>query len=361
MIEIDGAYGEGGGQVLRTSLALAALTHQPTRISRIRAGRPKPGLAPQHLTTVLALAALCNAELRGASIGSGELLFLPRTPPTAGAYTFDVAQVAGSGSAGAVTLIFQAALLPLLFGGGASQLQLSGGTHVPWSPSFDYLTNIYLPTVARMGITATCQLEAAGFYPKGGGQLRAHIPARGASLSTHPLAPLTLLERGPLQRIRCLVVVSKLRDDIVQRTIAQVQAHLSAAGLSALATQQTIDSPGAGLALLLVAEYEQALAGFVALGERGKPAETVAAEACHELLAFHRVDAPVDQHLADQLLLPMALARGRSSFYTARVTQHLLTNAHVIEQFLPVHITVTGDEDQAGTVLVEPAASEGRH
>jgi len=347
LIEIDGSYGEGGGQVLRTALALSAITGQPVRIEHIRAGRRKPGLAPQHLTGVLALAEVCNAEVSGAAIGSTQLLFQPRSQPRPGAYVFDVAVAAGRGSAGSVTLLLQTLLLPLALVEGESRLTLKGGTHVPWSPPFDYLARAYLPTIARMGVRAECRLDAWGFYPAGGGQVTVDIHGGGKEL-----APLSLLERGNLKRIRGAAVACNLPADIAQRMANRARNVLADAGLQADVTPARERGAGPGAGVFLVAEYEHSLAGFSALGAKGKPSEQVADEACRDLLAHHAARAPVDEHLADQLLLPMALAAGRSEFRAARVTQHLLTNAHIIQQFIPARIEIGGSEEEPGTIVI---------
>ncbi len=225
MIEIDGAFGEGGGQVVRTALTLSALTGQPAHIRRIRANRRTPGLAPQHLTGVRALARLCQADVQGAGLRSTEVVFRPRSEPQAGDYQVDVAEAAQGGSAGAVTLVFQTLLFPLLFAVGTSHLTLKGGTHVAWSPPFDYVAQVYLPTLARMGGEVTCQLDAWGFYPRGGGQLTATVAglessqAEGmaTSLARDPLKSLTLTERGDLQRVQGVAVACNLPAHIAQR------------------------------------------------------------------------------------------------------------------------------------------------
>jgi RNA 3'-terminal phosphate cyclase (ATP) len=373
MIDIDGSYGEGGGQVLRTALALAALTDQPTRITRIRVGRRNPGLAPQHLTVVRALASICAADLHGASIGSTELVFHPQSPPRADHYVFDVAAAARGGSAGSVSLIFQAVLFPLLSAPGPSHILLKGGTHVPWSPSFDYLTQVYLATLARMGIDVACELDAAGFYPIGGGRMTADVagadkPAdlpgfsdqlqSSAEISEKPangqhFTPLLLIERGELRRVRGVASVCNLTEEIARRMIKRVRDTLAKTTPDIEVTIRSVPGPGRGVSLCLVAEYSKAVAGFSALGERGKPAEKVAEEACRDLLTHHRHNAPVDPHLADQLLLPMALTQGRSAFHTSCVTQHLLTNAQIISQFIPGRITIEGQEHGSGTVVVD--------
>jgi len=352
MVEIDGSFGEGGGQVLRTALILSTLIGRPVCIDRIRAGRQHPGLAPQHLTGVLALADICDAEVKGAEIGSTKVVFQPRSRPRPGSYTFDVARAAPGGSAGSVTLILQTLLLPLSFASAASRLVLRGGTHVAWSPPFDYGSGVFLPTVGRMGIHAECRLEAWGFYPVGGGQIAVDVhPAAG------PLLPLTLDERGALRRVQGTAVACNLPSHIPQRMASRARRVLENAGLPADITPRRERGPGPGAGLFLIAEYEKALAGFSALGKKGKPSVQVADEACRELLAHHRQEAPVDRHLADQVLLPAALADGRSEFRTECVTAHLLTNAHIIRQFVPAQIRIDGEEGQAGRVVVQGAGS----
>lgn len=350
-VTIDGSHGEGGGQVLRTALTLSALTGQPTHISRIRAGRRNPGLAPQHLAGVVATARICDAEVDGAKVGSTEIRFVPRMPPRPGDYLIDVAATAGQGSAGSVTLIVQTLLLPLLFSGGNSRLTLHGGTHVAWSPPFDYLEQVYLPMLARIGVQAAVQLDAWGFYPVGGGQISVTIAP-----ITAPLQPITLEERGELKRIQGRAIACNLPADIAQRIANRASNVLAAAGLPANVNALRAKGTGPGAGLFLVAEYAQALAGCGAIGAKGKPADKVADEACAELLNYHASDAPVDQHLADQLLLPLALAQGDSTFCTTQVTLHLLTNAEIIQHFVPARIAIDGAEGQPGTVTVAGVA-----
>lgn len=348
MLTIDGAYGEGGGQVLRTSLALSVLTGRPLRIMRIRANRRNPGLAPQHLTNVLALAAICDAEVAGAHPGSRELVFRPGKEARPGSYTFDVAEAARRGSAGSVTLILQTLLLPLAMAGGESSLSLYGGTHVPWSPPADYLARVYLPLLARCGVHVSLRLERCGFYPHGGGLLTARVrPVQGSLLS------LDMRERGGLVRLSCTALLSGLDRDIGRRMLAQAEQILASRGISLdHAENLALAGGGPGAFFSLLAEYEQGLAGFSALGARGKPAEMVAAEACAGFFQHHESLAPVDRHLADQLLLPLALARGESFLHVAAISGHLTTNAHVIEQFLPVRIEMEGREGRPGLVRI---------
>lgn len=352
MLQIDGSYGEGGGQVLRTALTLSALTGQAVHLRRIRAGRRQPGLAPQHLTGVLALAQICQARVRGATLRSTELVFEPQTAPVAGEYFFDVADQTEGGSAGAVSLIWQTLWLPLALAGAASRLTLKGGTHVAWSPPFDYLTRVFLPTVAPLGLATQLYLDAWGFYPVGGGVVRVEIPP-----ARLPLQPLTLTERGALRRVWGLGVAAALPAHIAQRLADRAGRQLRDLAVPLAVAPARVRSAGPGAGLFLVAEYAQARAGFSALGEKGKPSEQVADTACAELQAHHAAGAPVDPHLADQLLLPLALAAetGASTFRTSRVTQHLLTNACILEQGLPVKVEIDGQEGETGEVRVKPA------
>lgn len=346
-IQIDGSQGEGGGQVLRTALALSALTGQPARISNIRARRRNPGLAPQHLAGVHALAALCGAEVRGDSVGSSRVDFAPGGPVQPGDYVFDVAALAGQGSAGAVTLLLQALLWPLLFANGESRLTLRGGTHVEWSPPVDFVRDVLLPTLAPTGVNVSCQLAAWGFYPVGGGEMQATIsPVAGA------LRPLQLEDRGALLGIDGVAVAAELPAHIAQRIGNRAQNVLRQAQLPAAITPERVRGKSAGAGIFLVARYAHSLAGFSALGRQGKPSDAVADEACEALLTHHIQGAPVDPHLADQILLPLALADGRSVYRTSQITQHLLTNAQIIRAFIDAEIVIHGAEGEPGTVTV---------
>jgi RNA 3'-terminal phosphate cyclase (ATP) len=352
MVTIDGSYGEGGGQVLRTSLALSAITGQAIRIEKIRAGRRKPGLRPQHLTGVRATAKICDAEVEGAGLNSQDLTFLPRSAARAGTYHFDVAQAAKGGSAGSVALILQTVLLPLALAEGISRLTLRGGTHVAWSPPFDYVKRVYLPSLARMGIRAKVNIRKWGWYPIGGGEVNATVEGQAAGA----LTGLDLRQRGTLLRVRGLSASSNLPKHIRTR---QERAALQALRSNGVNVRfEVVDAPskGTGTVVFLWADFENTTVGFTSLGERGKPAERVAEEAASELLDFIRGEAALDRYLADQLVLPMALAASPSQFTTERVTQHLLTNAWVVNQFLPRRVIVEGEEGQPGVCHIGGAA-----
>lgn len=328
MIHIDGSYGEGGGQVLRTALSLATLTGTPLSLDRIRAKRSKPGLAAQHLTGVRAAAALCHAELHGDAIGSTRLEFVPQTPPQPGEYLFDVT------TAGAVTLVLQTVLLPLALTPGKSTVILRGGTHVPFSPPVPYIQEVYLPAIARMGVSATVTLNQWGWYPRGGGEIEIQI-AGGT-----PLTGLSIIERGNLQGVRGMAAVTELPSHIPQRLANRARNRLEDAGIES--NVQTVRekgiAPGAGI--FLTAEYENSIAGFNALGKKGLPSDKVADLACDEFLHFHKTGAACDRHLADQLLLPAALATSKTEYSVEEITLHLTTNAWVIQHFDIAEITI---------------------
>jgi RNA 3'-terminal phosphate cyclase (ATP) len=354
LITIDGSYGEGGGQVLRTSLSLSALLGEAVRIENIRAKRPKPGLQAQHLTGVLATAQICNAELRGAELGSQTLTFAPQSPPQAGDYTFDVAKARKGGSAGSTSLVFQTLLLPLAFADGDSHLTIRGGTHVAWSPPFHYLKHVYLPTLARMGIEATVGINQWGWYPIGGGEIRARVKGQGVRDSEqgtgnkglpptpHPLAPINLVERGELKRLWGISALSNLPSHIGQRQRRQAERLLRARGFTPEIEIVDAPSPGQGTVVFLGAEFENVVAGFTSYGARGKRAEKVAEEACREFIQYYDSRQALDKHLADQLILPMSLAAGQSGFTTCEVTQHLLTNVGVVERLMRVKAEIEG-------------------
>jgi RNA 3'-terminal phosphate cyclase (ATP) len=347
MITIDGSSGEGGGQVLRTSLALSAIAGQPLHIYNIRAARSKPGLQAQHLTSVRAAAAICGAELDGAAMGSQSFVFRPAHPPQAGEYVFDVTEARGSGSAGATTLILQTVLLPLALAEGESHVTIRGGTHAPFSPPFPYIHHVYLPTLWRMGVRAQVELQRYGWYPAGGGEITLTIQSNGGTLR-----PVTLTERGQLREVRGTAAVSNLPSHIAQRMANRAVNVLKETGIQSHVEAAHVEATGPGAGIFVIAEYEHSVAGFTAYGRKGLPSEHVADSACHDLIAYHRSHAATDMHLADQLVLPAALATGESRWTTCRVTQHLLTNAWVVRQFLDIPINITGDKNEPGEIVI---------
>jgi RNA 3'-terminal phosphate cyclase (ATP) len=335
MLSLDGSFGEGGGQILRTALSLAALTGAPVRIERIRAGRSKPGLRPQHLTAVQAVARISQAEVTGAHLGSQALTFRPRTLK-GGHYRFDVAET--TGSAGAVTLIAQALLPPLLKAESTATVILKGGTHVPWSPPAHYLSHVFLPALAAMGAEVEMTLERWGWYPRGGGEVRLAIrPAR-------TLTGVQWLTPGASSAFRALSAAAKLPEHVARRQAARLAARLDEA-----VPVEIIPAGGQDPGSLVFLWGPQA--GFAALGARGKPAEQVADEVAEAYLIFRESGAALDRHLADQVLIYLALAEGPSNLTIEAVTPHLLTNVWVIEQFFGPLFQIKGDLGKRGEIL----------
>ena len=347
-VVVDGAQGEGGGQVLRTALTLSVLQGRPTLIKRIRAGRDRPGLRPQHLTAVRAAVAVCGGELDGDTLGSQMVELVPGHDTRPGTYRFDVAEAADDGSAGSVGLVLQTVLLPLALAKGESTVTVCGGTHVPWAPSGSYLEQVFLPTIGRMGVEAEADLMSWGFYPAGGGTIRVQL----AGLAGPP-SPIDLSTRGSLVRVWGIAAVTNLPSHIPQRMANRAENVLAEHGLGSRVEARRLGGAGPGAGIFLFVAYEGAVAGFTAYGRKGLPAERVAEAACEDLLAHHRSGAAADPHLADQLVLPMALAAGESRLVTSEITQHLLTNVAVVRQFLGSHIRVDGEPGGPGTLVVE--------
>jgi RNA 3'-terminal phosphate cyclase (ATP) len=345
VLRLDGSHGEGGGQVLRAALALAVALGRPLALTRIRARRSKPGLRPQHLAVVRALAAVSDAEVEGDALGSTELAFAPRAL-RGGSYRFDVA--AARPSAGSVTLLFQALLLPLARAHEPSRLTLLGGTHVPWSPPVHYLTSVFLPALRAAGVAAGLALRRWGWYPAGGGLIEAAIePARA-------LAPVVLETPPAGGTIVGLSAVSRLPRSIAERQRARAAERLAAAGVAAeIAVEEDATARGPGTLVFLAREGR---AGFSALGRRGLPAERVADAAVEPLLAWIAGGAAVDAHLADQLVPFLALATGESRFTCPAVSSHLRTVAWVVEQLLPARIEV--DEGPPARVRITGAGTQ---
>ena len=341
-IHIDGGQGEGGGQILRTSMALAALLRRPVEIDNIRANRSQPGLKTQHLAGVKALARITEAETKGAHMHSTSLTFTPRTIK-AGRYRFEIT------TAGAAGMLFGAVLPVLLYASESSEVVVTGGTHVPFSPPYHYLEKVFLPGLQKMGGSVNLQLGRWGFYPRGGGEIRAHVkPCRR-------LHGLQLAERGQLKSLQLTAFSSvSLPEHIAQREIAYLEMHLYEHEDKLKAKSSTCQASSPGNFVFLEADYEAAAAGFSALGERGRPAEEVAAEAYRHFKDFEKSAATVDSHLADQLILYAALANGDSFYITEKVTGHLTTNSDIIQKFLPVKIDMdisTGEVRVKGTGL----------
>jgi RNA 3'-terminal phosphate cyclase (ATP) len=338
-LELDGSFGEGGGQILRSSLALSLLTARPFHLRNVRARRPKPGLQPQHLMSVRSAATIGAAQVRGASIGSTDLVFEPG-PVSAGNYRFDI------GTAGATGLVLQTLYLPLALRGAApSEVTLVGGTHVKTSPCFSFLDMTWRAYLERIGVRVALRMLRPGFYPRGGGVVVAHVqPAQ------RPRG-VTFRERGPVT-VRGFSAIAGLPDHIARRQARRATYRLAQFGIDAEIEQEEWEG-GPGSVLGLIADTDPAPALFFGLGARGKPAETVADEAADQAIAYLRAaPAAVDAHSADQIVLPLALAEGPSTFRVAAVTEHLRTNIAVIQQFVERAIVCEGEQGERGVVWI---------
>lgn len=343
MVEIDGSYGEGGGQILRTALSLSCVLGKPFRISNIRKGRARPGLMPQHLVSVRAAQRLSGAEVTGDAKGSAELTFAPRRVEE-GEFEFDI------GTAGSTSLVLQTIVPALLFCGGKSRVTLLGGTHVPFSPSYHYLAEVFAPFLRRLGPEIHLDIDSYGFYPKGGGRIYAEIwPNRG-------IMPLRLTEREKLVRLDGCSAVGNLPISIAERQKQALQDTILPR-MHELQCPVRIDllnapTPGQGTFVFLKAEFGNTTAGFTALGALGKRAEAVGEEAAREFLAYHGTGTALDPHLADQIVLYLSLCEERSVFTTACITRHLLTNLWVIGLFHEFRYRIDGEMGAPGRVTI---------
>jgi RNA 3'-terminal phosphate cyclase (ATP) len=338
LLELDGSFGEGGGQILRTSLALSLLTQKPFHLRNVRAGRAKPGLQPQHLQSVRAAGAIGQAQLRGATLGSSDLVFEPGSV-TPGTYRFDI------GTAGATGLVLQTLYLPLALAGQPSELTLIGGTHVSTSPCFHFLDVTWRRYLQACGLHLSLRLVRPGFYPRGGGTVLAFLQP------CQRLSGVKWLERGPIKATGFSAVVG-LPEGIAKRQARRAKYRLEQYGLEVTIHEETWEG---GPASVIAVELDTTPAPtlFFALGARGKPAERVADEVVDQVIAYlHAGPALVDAHSADQLVLPLALAEGQSVYHVTTVTQHLLTNIATIGHFLDREIVCEGAEGGAGVVRI---------
>ncbi len=353
-IVLDGSAGEGGGQILRTALSLSAITGKPFTITRVRASRLKTGLRPQHREAARAVAKLVDAELSGDEVGSSRLEFRPRRAAAAGEYTLDI------GTAGSTPLLFQTVCWPLALAGAPSRVTLRGGTHQDHAPSFHYLALVWAPAVARLGFGFSLALQAAGFYPEGGGEFSASIePA-------HAMPPLDLRHRGTLQDVEVVSMVGGLGYEIADRQAARALKGLREAGIHAQAERVPVPARlSKGGHVLIVSAFERTRVGHGAVSARERSPEQTAEDAVRAFRDHLSRGAAVDLYLGDQLLLPAALiASGKvppppgvvpaTRYTVAAVTKHLTTNADVIRRFLDVEVSVLGREDEEGEVRVQP-------
>ena len=376
MIEIDGSYGEGGGQILRTALSLSCLFRKPFRVFNIRKGRKKPGLRPQHLTSVRAVQLLSNAEVAGDNTGSTELVLSP-SEVRGGDFFFDI------GTAGSTSLVLQTLIPSLVFSpphpplgkggrGGVSfgkggngrllkeksTVTLKGGTHVPFSPSFHYLSEVFAPFLKRIGIEIRLTIESYGFYPKGGGKIKAEVfPAQD-------IKPLNILERGHMTGLRGYSGVGNLPLSIAERQrnalAEKIHSEINDLGCAIDIELLNVSTPGQGTFIFLLSESEHSTAGFTSLGERGKRAEVVGEEAATEFLNYYETASALDPHISDQVVLYLSLCKEGSVFTTSCITEHLMTNLWVIGLFHEFRYSVEGEVGKPGIVRINLNNSQRR-
>ncbi len=340
IIKIDGSLGEGGGQILRTALSLSAITQRPFEIYNIRANRKTPGLSHQHLQAVNATARICNAKVSGNYLRSTDITFFPGKVEH-GNYRFEI------GTAGSVSLVLQTIFYPLSLAGEKSTITITGGTHVTHSPCIDYLACQWLYFLKQIGFDAKIQTVRSGFYPRGGGEVFVEIhPAQ-------PQHPLQIKDRGRLVKTNVISAVSNLDMVIAQRQQLQARKRLLEKGIPHEVVLEERPAIGKGTLLLIEGSFEHSRCCYFGLGAIGKRAEAVAEEACDEFLAFLGTKGVIDEHLADQIIIPLALTKGTSHFITPKITQHLLTNIEIVKLFLPVSIDISGTPDGEGAVTIQ--------
>jgi len=339
MIEIDGSYGEGGGQILRTSLSLSCLYRKPFRIFNIRKVRKKPGLMPQHLTCVRASQMLSNADVKGDFIGSTELFFYPKTVK-GGSLFFDV------GTAGSTLLILQTLIPSLIFLENETEIALTGGTHVPFSPSFHYINGVFVHLLKRLGIEIRLNIDSYGFYPRGGGRIRAKI------VPAVSIKPLILTERGAIKCVTGCSGVGNLTLSIAERQKSAFLDEIKGLGFPVDIEIMDVPTIGQGTFIYVQLESENSIAGFTSLGQRGKRAEEVGKDAAYDFLHYYNANSAIDLHLSDQICIYLSICNESSIFTTSEITGHLTTNLWVISLFREFRYSIEGEIGRPGTVKI---------
>lgn len=337
MIRIDGSEGEGGGQVLRTSLSLAMVTGKAFTIENIRAGRAKPGLMRQHLTCVKAAADICGGEAEGAELKSSSLTFTPGDVKP-GTYDFAI------GTAGATTLVAQTVLPALMMADAPSNVTFEGGTHNMQCPSYEFIEQVFLPHVHAMGVDVHTRLHRRGYYPAGGGQWVMEIGPAGN------LKPIEIMDRGDFKNVSAEAVVSQLPPSVGKRELKVIEGHLDLTE-NQMSLEQDTNAIGPGNVVQIRMQYDHVTELVIGHGKLGVSAESIGKNTVRAAKRFMKGKAAVGPHLADQLLLPMALAGG-GRFTCLRPSLHTMTNVETIKAFLPVEIDISEGEQGVWTVQV---------
>ncbi len=325
-IIIDGSQGEGGGQILRSSLSLSVLLLKPFEMINIRANRPNPGIQAQHLKAIEASALISNAITEGASLKSSKLRFIPREIK-AGNFKFNI------GTAGSTSLVLQTLYLPLSFAPATSVISIIGGTHVPWSPTFDYLKNCWLYFMEKIGFKISVDLKRAGFYPHGGGEVKAIINP------ITEIKPLNIIDRGKLLKIEIYSAHSNLTDEVAKRQAKTAEKILKNYAEVEIVIDE-LESYSKNTTIAITGIFENTVCCYTNLGEKGKRAEIVAEEACEKFLNFLSSDSALDEYIADQILLPLSIANDVSEFTVLKITNHIRTNMETIKNFLDVDFEI---------------------
>lgn len=320
MIEIDGSHGEGGGQVLRTAVSLSAVLREPVRVKGIRAGRPAPGLAAQHVAAIGAVAELCDAEVDGVHVGSKDIEFRPGVI-TGGDFEFDI------GTAGSTSLVLLACILPGTMSKAPVGLIIRGGTDTKWCPPVDFMRLVHLPLIGQMGVSCEIDILRRGFYPEGGGEIVARIDP------SPRLKGIDLRQRDGEAKVSGVAYAQNLPDHVVSRMKhAALKGLVDHGNVKVDSDLRSGTSTGAGI--VLAAQCGNTVMGASALGQRGVRAETLGETCAADLAETMRSEATVDEHMLDQLIPYMALASGESSLVTDELTGHAETNMWVVERFL---------------------------
>ncbi len=346
MLEIDGSMREGGGSVLRFSLALATVRKEPIRIYNIRANRSNPGLSNQHVSAVRALKELSNGEVYGVEAGSEEVRFYPGEIG-GGSFRVDI------GTAGSTTLILQAVMIPAAFAEQTVKIDVIGGTDNPFAPPIDYLKNVTFPMLKKMGYLGEINLVRRGHYPKGGGEIEAMIEP------VEKFQPVDWVNRGTTELVRGVSHCVKLPDHIAKRQAGSAKERLEEEGYDVDIEVEFYEKSkdphlGPGTGIVLWSESENGcVLGSNALGEKGKPAEKVGREAAEGLIRELGSGMAVDRYLADQIVPYMGLADGRSEISVSELTSHALTNAELVEEITGADVEVFGSEGDSGRIVVE--------
>jgi len=346
LIEIDGSYGEGGGQILRTSVSLAALTMKPVRISKIRAGRPKPGLKRQHLSGIKLTGGLVDASIEGLEVGSTEISFIPNQR-RGGSFNIDI------GTAGSISLILQAVLPPAVLAPEPITFQIRGGTDVKWSPPVDYLNNVFCPLLSRLGSIVEIEQKKRGHYPKGGGEVLCKITP------TKELNPLDLVEFGELETIGGISHCVRLPSHVAERQASSAEQVIrQRLGIEANIETESYSKkddphlgPGSGI-VLWADDVNGTRVGADSLGDRGVRAEEVGTKAAKQLVSEISTGKAIDSHLADMIVPYLAVAKGESKIGISQVTSHLTTNLWTIERILGTPMNLEGNIGESGLLKV---------